>query len=341
MAFMLRPEFAVAVVWFGALLAVAVVVAVTTMAVATPSLQQTATLIDRRLALQDRAVTALRLLEMSDPIAHLVVKDASRRLAEINPASVFPFERRSLQLMLIPPAAAAFFVLLAFAWSIGPILRGDTPVTAKSEEGTASGAGGPTSATPVDGPATADESQVAGAGDVAAQAGEPSGLTGRGQPIDNPPTGARPSEQRGEAVDAAQTPDDIAPGSRPPGTTTTSSEQQTGLSGGDSFDGLPGTSGVGRGAGGGAAGPAATRDARSGGLSPGAGEGSGGVGGNQPLASSSVPQRVQPPEELPYAARYRDAWVKAQTSLAQSRVPRRLRQYVRDYFVAIRPGDSE
>jgi hypothetical protein len=339
LAFVFRPELAAAAAWFGVSLAAAGGVAATTSRFATPGLRQTATLLDRRLRLEDRTVTALNLLDMRDPIAHLVVRDARRRLADLEPASVFPVERRFLRLVLLPPAAAVLVIMLALAWSALPEWDAERPVASMAGGGIGRPVSGPASATPAG--ATATESSRPPSTADPARAGTPEAGAGETRAVADVTEQARSSEQSNQSAAPTRATQDDAPGVRLPGPVRGPSDLASGVAAGASATGLPGEGNATRGAATGAAGPASGRNTRAGGSSPGPGTGTGGVAGSQPVALTSVVEPPQAADTAPYAARYRAAWVRAQASLTQNRVPRRFREYVRDYFSAIRPGEAE
>ena len=76
----------------GGALAFAVAIAALPSILRVPSVRTSAAAIDTRLRLQDRAVTAVQMLDDADPMARLVVRDAARRLSTVSPGRVFPFE---------------------------------------------------------------------------------------------------------------------------------------------------------------------------------------------------------------------------------------------------------
>jgi len=82
-----------------------------------PTVRQTASIVDRRLGLADRLVTAVQFPGQEDPYAQLVERDAAARLAGFNAAAALPIEtpRIAPAAVLLAIAIPIVFVLTA-AW---------------------------------------------------------------------------------------------------------------------------------------------------------------------------------------------------------------------------------
>jgi hypothetical protein len=89
-----------------------------------PSLRETVLAVDRRLGLQDRLVASAQFLGGDDAFAQLIERDAARRLADRDPASVLPVEMLSASIvaMLVALAIPAGLLLASAirqsSWSL-------------------------------------------------------------------------------------------------------------------------------------------------------------------------------------------------------------------------------
>lgn len=340
-----RMPILVAVAWMMGGLGLGLVAGVAAAALRAPSLRKTAEILDRCLHLDDRAVTALQLTGDEDPVAGLVVSDASRRLAAIVPAEVFPLEMRINRRLLVAPAAAALGVLLVLLWN------GAQAVRQPSNSAVGQGGAGRSLATAPRGADAAHAEEI--------DAGVPADIeTARASAIESSQdrsAGPTTEPRRSESAAASPSSSDAQPSrdramsqqsltgngadTMPPDADRTRSiadrpaprldapQNSTALDGTRSADALAAAGGpapTGRGG----ATPASTL---------GAGTAAGGVAGQLPQAAALDPNESFP-RQLSYDARYRAAWVRAQAALAHNRVPRALRSYVKDYFEAIRPA---
>jgi hypothetical protein len=319
----IHPAIRQATVWFGGAVALGVAMAGTIALVRIPSLHATAAVLDRRLRLEDRIVTALQFARDSDVVSRLIVRDASERLAKHPPMALSATPQPRLGWLAIVGAAAS--LLFALAVLRAPfVFQGDTSAPAGASSTDAPG--GPRQSRPGAGP-SATSSEAGTAASVArAQIGRDG--VARRAPQDAAATSAPPgagvlsgastsSRNDSAAGQRAGTRGDVQPGSQR-GAEAGSGVGTAGRSvaGGD-------RGGHGSGAGGGATAGTET--------------GAGGVKGGMPAASARQPAARRLPDGPNYSAQYWNARTRAEAAIAQERVPARLRRYIRDYFLALQP----
>jgi hypothetical protein len=310
--------------------AAAAIVSVLAAALRTPSLADTARLLDRHASLQNRAATALQFIENDDGMATLVVRDAARRMSGLDPAIVFPREYPARPRLLV---AAVTVSALVFAASVSRV--------AWAPQGQSRSAG---AAVP-GGPAKAAQ------GLPGRQAETPGATPPRGSTLAAVPQGTQaraddrstpqdPTVDREARADGRAGAPATSPSANQQGAGAGSPRRSATSTGGATASDRPGAGGSG------AASPA--RDARAAaGAGDGAGQGGGvpgratraggGIkGGALASAMPAVPSRRDTGRTQDYALEYQAAWARAQAALAQDRVPPPLREYVRRYFAAIR-----
>lgn len=281
-----------------------------------PTIRETALVADRRLHLKDRLGTAYQYRDAADEFSRLVVRDALSHADDLRGASAFPIHVPGWVRFALVAACAAPLVFV--------IARGVVPeLWQRASSGDPSGVGALSIPSPAGSPDGASASpdavtttRVPAEARLGAQS--PSADDGRPESAD-PPENTGPSPTRaagpsesggtrnidGAASDSGRTP-------RAP---------QTSL-----------TEGVSAGRGSGAAGSPQTTQA--GGLTGapldfarGRPDGDRGLPGTQPTANPSQD------------AAYRSAWSTSQRAIAQEHIPSGLRDYVRQYFLAIRPAE--
>lgn len=288
----------------GAALVLAVAIATLPSFLRVPSLRTSATAIDTRLRLQDRTVTAVQMLDDADPIARLVVRDAAMRLSTVSPSGVFPFEA-PLHFRAAVAGALGATVLLVVMTAI----RGQTGASS-------SGSGGMRSA----GAAQSGRMSTPPSNAQVVEGAAPSGASARPQaPSPTPATREDTPVGRESARNdpANQTP--AGNGSEPRRSTSpaSASARDAGAAAGARDSGRGAT-----------------------GFSERAAAAAGGVGRTVDANPAEVTRRATPaaaPADAAYRDQYRIASARAQSAVAQERVPTRLRTYVKRYFVAIHP----
>jgi len=285
-------------------LALAVTIAALPSILRIPSVRTIATAIDARLRLQDRTVTAVQMLDDGDPMAQLVVRDAARRLSSVSPGAVFPFEaplhfRGALAGAI--GATGLFVVLTASRGQAGAPPTGSNGI--RSAGAAQSGRMGKP-------PSNAQVAEGAAPSAAAAQrkASSPIPATREDTPIGRESAKNDPAEQTlarngsaPRAVDAA----------RPAPARDVGAAARM------------------RDSGRGATGFAERAAAAAGGVN----------GATDPSLADAARRaaRAAAPAGAGYRDRYRVASDRAQSAVAQERLPARLRTYVKRYFVAIHP----
>lgn len=323
-----RPAEPTLLVFAATLLAVAVGAAAALAHRQTPTLPQTAALLDSRLQLEDRVATALACLGQKDPVAGLVLRDACARLA-FDQRHVFPFTAPPrLRLMVAGYLIAEVLLGLHARSTSRPEVRPSDPFRTAADARPATGAP-PASATQAlataavsvatgNEPATdrgGSAPTAAGAGATAAPtiSRDGDGPSGREHvprvaappaPPAGSPAGLDPA--RREANSRAEAPD--AESGPPARRATPSRSRRNG---------------------------AAPRGAGAAGAGGGAGGGRGGGAGGRAGAAGNAAGQL-PPAEAGIEAPYALAWVRAEAALGQSRVPDDLRAAVKNYFLSLR-----
>jgi hypothetical protein len=264
--------------------------------------------VDARLHLQDRLVTALHVVSDDDPMAQLVLRDAEAQLKQIRLRCAFPLEAPShfdAVLTVVVCSTVAFLMIMGAAgrpWlSAGGGTNGAAGAgSSRSGRSSKSAPNAPT----VDGAArSVSETRPLQATQTAANRTDTP--VGRESVRADADTDARASGRGGS-------------GSR---------------SGADARPTAPGPNAVNA---------AGARDGGRGatGVSAQTASAAGGVNGALSSTERPAPPRASAataPGSAAYRDQYRRASVRAQTAIAQERVPARLRTYVRRYFVAIHP----
>jgi len=287
----------------GGALALAVALAALPSILRVPSVRTSAAAIDTRLRLQDRTVTAVQMLYDADPMARLVVRDAAKRLSSVSPGRVFPFE---------PP----LHFRAALGGALGATVLFVVMTAIRGQAGTP----------PPNGP---DGIRSAGA----AQSGR----------MGKPPSSAQVAE--GAAPSAvvqsqASSPTPAVPEDTPIGRDSAknnSVEQTLGHRGSAPRPADAARSTPARDAGA----AAGARDSAHGatGFAERTAAAAGGVSGTIETNPADTTRRARAaaPASVAYRDQYRIASDRAQSAVAQERLPARLRTYVRRYFVAIHP----
>ena len=293
----------------------------------TPARRQIAAIVDARLALDERLVTALQYAGDQDVVSRLVVRDAAGRVATVAPARVFPYHvpARLPMVAAVALTASACLTLIAARVPVmmpvgtaraaatmppagaGPVARTRTQMTTVSD-----------SALPTAAKSVAEASRAAGTrateGPTAAL-GARSGATGARASAETTTRVASDLERGGprdSAPLAAVAPPRAAPGVPQPASSASPRSR-------------PGSAT-------GAVTRAGSVSSAAGGLS-GKGRGQRGSSGGVPRADGTTPDR----QSADYGARYRESLARAESALAQEHTPPGLRAYVREYFLSIRP----
>lgn len=308
----------------------AVIVSILAAAVRTPSLPDTARLLDRHALLQNRAATALQFVNHDDVMATLVVRDAARRVSDLDPGLVFPREYPARPHLLV---AAITVSSLVFAASVSRVAR--SPQASSRSAGMAV-PGAPTQARPgATGPPREETPGSTPARGTALsplpQGTQPQG-DGRGTPQD--PDVDRAARTEGRVGSPATSPSASQQGAaaggaarRSPSEGSATASDRPGAGSGAAATARDARAAAGPGEGAGQGGDVPGRSTRGGG-----GIRGGALAGPMPAAAS----RRDTGRTQGYALEYQAAWARAQTALAQDRVPPPLREYVRRYFDAIR-----
>jgi hypothetical protein len=273
--------------------------------VCAPSAREATAEADARLGLDDRLVTAAQCLNEQDPVSRLVVFDAAARIDGVAPSHAIGFEAPRHARRLVVVAAIACVVLAGAALS-----------PRKGEDGLMLG---PAQGRPL------VEAEAAAAGAAAARAGS------RITPVLVPraaregPQTPHPAEEQGtkhpgEEQGTRHGPQPEAQGTRHAGAGFARAERRADAAAGDRAGG--------RGAGSRA--PAGSSGSEGRASRPGGQEGGS-------LVRAAAPPTTRPPAGDRYRARHRAAATQAETAIAREHVPDGLREYVRAYFVAIRP----
>jgi len=297
----------------------------------TPSFASTARTVDAHFRLDDCAATALQFSDAQDPASRLVVVEASSRLRAMSPSLLPLGGSASTGWASLATIATSILIVFVLAGS-------DSPPASGSGTGTASNAAAGRRSTPAQ-PARAGG--AAARGETTATTEAPSSaaatqVSGRNeQPRTREGGAARPEGQRtgadASATNSADNRSGTAQPSAAPAPATSARQPST-----------TGTSGSGRDASAGVTGRGAER-ARSGAGRGGNGIASngaaaGGISGGAVVTSAAVtPVTAQPVSTTFDTPAYRSAYARAEAAVSDQRIPPRLRSYVRDYFVAIRP----
>jgi hypothetical protein len=308
---------------FTAAIALGVVAAVALAIVTTPSLHDTARIVDRELLLQDRAVSALQFSRTMDPIARLVVTDAAARLGAISVS----------RLPISIPAPARWLAVSALMVSVTIVVsRGGPAPDAITTPGSAGAAAAPSGRSPRAQPQRAgagatETPQQGGAAPAqstpsradARQPGAARGAAGDARERSKDVTGQEPADGSTPRADSPSRPSE----SRLAGTGNATSTEKAHQSGSATLN-AP-------------AGAASAPGAAAGGA---AGRHGGGVRGGALLSAGPHQAQASPPSVNRRTASYAEAYARAEAAVPAERVPAGLRSYVRAYFLAIRPGSN-
>jgi hypothetical protein len=289
----------------GGAMALAVAIAALPSILRVPSIRTSAAAIDTRLRLQDSTVTAVQMLDDAEPMARLVVRDAAKRLSSVSPGRVFPFE---------PPvhfsAALAGALGATVLFVVMTAIRGQAGAPPNGSDGIRS-AGAAQSGRMGKPPSNAQVAE--GAAAPAAVAAQPKASSQTPAAREDTPIGREsakndPAEQtlgRSGSTPRAVDADRSAPA------------RDVGAAAGARDSGR------------GATGFAERTAAAAGGVS--------GTIDPNPAAATRRAARAPAPADAAYRDQYRIASGRAQSAVAQERLPARLRTYVKRYFVAIHP----
>jgi hypothetical protein len=277
-----------------------------------PVMRETAVTVDSQLHLQNRLVTAFQYRDATDEFSRLVVRDALSHAGGVRPASAFPVRIPGwVRVAAIAVFAAPLVFFLARTsvpefWQRASI--GDASAPGALSVPSPGGSRGGTPANP-DGTAStiadgAAREQVEGA---------------------IPSQSSRDAHVQSErAADSADSPASPAPGNTRENGEPRAAGQPDSASGRGIQPQTGVTAGVGAGRGAGAAGSRQT--AQAGGLT--------GDPASDDIAQSQAAS--QPARDRAYST----AWSASQRAIAQEHVPSALREYVRQYFLAIRPAEN-
>ncbi len=314
------------VVAFGGAVLVAIVAAYGLAVRSVPSLSAAARIVDRELRLQDRTISALAFSSTTDPVASLVVADATARLQTL-PVSRLP---------LAVPAWARWLAVSTFAVSaliLVALARTTSDVSSLSDASmaTSHGRAAGDAARRTEGSAT--RSVPPGTGNIlndgrdtasapSARAGIPEGPATT--------TGRRSAEAAADRSNSTAPERDAGNRTRDPLTPPPlRSGAATGLGASAAGGRAPGNAAQGSSSslsapGRGASAPAADRSA------------GGGAGGGALVSESRATESRSATSASRRTAAYSAAGARAESATSTERVPARLRSYVRAYFLAIR-----
>jgi hypothetical protein len=287
----------------GSALGLAVTIAALPSILRVPGVRTSAAAIDARLRLQDRTVTAVQMLDDTDPMARLVVRDAASRLSTVSPGRVFPFEapvhfRAALAGAL---GATVLFVVMT-------AVRGQAGAPSDGSDGIRS-AGAAQSGRMGKPPSNAQNAEGAAPSAAAAQpqASSPSPAAREDTPIGRE---SAKNDSAGQTLARS--------GSAPRSDAARSAPARD-----------VGAAAGARDSGRGATGFAARTTAAAGGVS----------GTIETNSADGIHRTAHAaaPAGAAYRDQYRIASDRARSAVAQERLPARLRTYVKRYFVAIHP----
>jgi hypothetical protein len=286
-----------------------------------PSIRRTARLVDARAALDDRLVTALQFMPPEDAAAALILRHASASAASIDPAALFRFERpRGLRAWLL----AAPLVPLMLVWSGSADLSkraSSVPAGHSTAGGASPDARVKTGTTP--GTARREDAGAAAGPEQNAATAAMKSAASRGSNPANTDEAAGIASAASMAAGSGRTQAAAKPESRSDSASASSSGRAVAAGRGSFGAGTRGPTGSRGGAGG--SDRSLTR-------------GAGGIAGGTTEFTALDPGRGSP-GNASYAARYRAAARAAETAIARERIPADRRAHVKNYFVAIRPGE--
>jgi hypothetical protein len=323
--------------WWWAIAAMALVSSTVLTVVRTPTLRATGAELDRRLGLADHVAAALQLRDSPDPVARLVVKDATARLADLAPPRVFPLHVAGPGLKVAGAAAVALMAV----WTNATLNSGGNDSLQAGVPGEGGAAVAVTSVKPPQARSqeARDVTRTTDGGASQRQGGATREATPQESPTrtsaaDNAPAQRDPTTSEATASpltgsNRASTPGD--PGSSSASNPAVRNASDTQGAGGSARAAGSQTSSGGATSRGTGASADATDPLRSG-----AGGIRGGALTGQIVVPSSAPTAAAPP----YSARYQTARARAESALAREEVPPALQDYVRNYFLAIRPASE-
>ena len=287
----------------GIAIAAGLLIAIVATRILMPSVRATASLLDARLHLQDRIVTAVQYQAAGDVFSRLVVRDAVDRLSAASPREAFPFR--------IPRMAAGIPILVTIPIAALAILTTGMPGwRATGTPGPSMTEGVASSAT---GPATGVSSATRSATSPISAASPP------GAP--RPAAGGSAPGERGAAahpITSDQRRDDGMPASASRSEASGSGRPTRGAAGraGGNESASPGSGAS-----------SSSREGRAGGAKE------GDLLVDRPIAPRAVSF------DDSYRASYRARRAEAEAAIARERIPPERRVSVRQYFAAIRPQD--
>jgi hypothetical protein len=325
----LRPTVSVAILACAGALVFTLLAAWLVALIRTPSLSATARVLDRRARLDDRAVTALQFAAAGDAVSRLIVEETRARL-ETTPVSRLPLDVSGpWRWGAVAVLAVSGLIVIGLdqpnAGSSSMQPAGPSSAAAPSTRATRANARqGSSSATrtgdermagaPEHPETTLTAAQKVKGGDDSAAVGDPRAGVG------NTATQPGSATQDGEPLDRVGSAS--APRTEAAATARGTSDGDRGGGGDASRADTAALSAAGRG------GRGATRSATTG----------GGVAGGALARDGAAPKAsASPANSVLGTSDFRRAYARAEAAIGRERVPPRLRSYVRDYFLAIRP----
>jgi hypothetical protein len=296
-----------------------------------PSLMQAAAIIDRRLCLDDRVVTALQFASHDDQVSCRILKDATSRLALLTPRGLVADEQPRRRWLL--GLCVAMSACLALAFWRDAVQGGGLPSDMRGPSAT-------------DGPAVAHADSAAGGPRSTSAAATP-GATARTTPVERPRRDNEAPARNAERAAADPRADSPAPqpsaanaDARPHAAMASNAAGDVPL-GALASPGTPAATSNGRGSsrpgehlsGGGAG--------SGGGTTTGRFAGSGGTTGGRISSSVAPPASASLPAAADYPSSYQNAKAQAEMAIAQDRIPPHFRALIRNYFTAIHPTDRQ
>lgn len=323
----LRPAAAFAILACTGVLLLTILAAWLVALVRTPSLSTTAGVLDRRARWDDRAVTALQFAAAGDAVARLIVGETTTRL-ERTPVSVLPLDVSrpwrwgavavlgvtGLIVVGLHRLNTGSLSLRASASSVAaPSAQAGRANTRQGSSNAAHTSDEQTAAGPAHPDTRMTAAQKVNGGDATRALGDTRPTAGS---TAMPPTGAAQGMSQSDRVGSASV-------GRTDGAAPARGAPDGDLAGGGdaSRTGTVAASVAGRGARG------ATRSAVAG----------GGVAGGALARDGAAPTTSRSASRVLSSADARRAYARAEAATVRERVPPRLRSYVRDYFLAIRP----
>jgi hypothetical protein len=296
-----------------------------------PSLRETAAALDGRLRLEDRLVTSMACLDDPDPVARLVLRDTEARIKDVPLTRVFPLEAPARFAGVLLVAAGAVAVAATRSAENGSWF------TNQAGSGIVVGGGRATGA-PARGQAAHDQSERAtstGGTSTARSAERAATPPAASERQSSDQAASASSPDRSAAPKIAMSPSSGSGVPAPPPGTSTRRRNDAHAKTSGSAGQREGSSRTATGAStpGGPAGRAQGGSAGASGQTVSAG----GVTGGTLTSRPPDDRTLAPLDRATYAARYADAWSRAQAAIGSARVPAAMREYVKRYFSSIHP----